>query len=239
VILILFFTFQTDLFAPAMVIRFADYLYQEGDYHSALNEYRRYVFLSDSLEEKVYERIVDCLIKLKRFDEALKEVEKLGDTTKINYTKGVIYYTAGKYRKARECLFNIGMPYENDARRIIGFSYAQEFNFREAGKYLNLPPLKLRYKSPILGGIFSLFPGGGHFYCGRSEDGIFSFLVVGTCALLTNYYYHRGEDLKFGVSLGATILFYSANIYGGINAVRNYNYYQNEKYLKKIREENQ
>ena len=28
--------------------------------------------------------------------------------------------------------------------------------------------------------------------------------------------------------------FYAGNIYGGINAVRNYNYYESEKYLEKI-----
>ena len=44
----------------------------------------------------------------------------------------------------------------------------------------------------------------------------------------------KDEDIKFGISLGAAILFYAGNIYGGVNAVRNHNYYENEKYLEKI-----
>jgi hypothetical protein len=88
-----------------------------------------------------------------------------------------------------------------------------------------------------LGGLLSLFPGGGHFYAGRFGDGLYSFIVVGTAALLTYYYHNQDEDIKFGIALGVTILLYGGNIYGGVNAVRNYNYYENEKYLQQIIQE--
>ncbi len=119
---------------------------------------------------------------------------------------------------------------------MIGLGYAHEFRFREAGDYIRLPVAPV-YKKPGLGGLFSIFPGGGHFYCGKIGDGLFSLFVVSASALLSYYYYDRDEDLKFGVALGAAILFYTGNIYGGINAVRNYNYYENEKYLHRILEE--
>ncbi|GAG68121.1 unnamed protein product, partial [marine sediment metagenome] len=90
------------------------------------------------------------------------------------------------------------------------------------------------YKSPRRGALCSLFPGGGHFYCGRIGDGIFSFFVVGLSSLLAYHYHHQDEDIKFGISLSAAILLYAGNIYGGINAVRNYNYYENEEYLREI-----
>ncbi len=229
---------QANLFEPVNILKFADYLYLEGDYQSALNEYRRYIFLSNSLKGEIHEKIIDCLIKLKRFNEALMECEKIEDTTKVNYTKGFIYFLTGKYDRAREYLVKIENNSKFDAKKLIGLSFAYEFRFLEAEGFISLPKPLPKYKSPILGGVFSLFPGGGHFYCGRLGDGIYSLLVVSTVSALSYYYYKSNEDLKFGISVSATVLFYSASIYGGINAVRNYNYYQNERYLQEILKEN-
>lgn len=236
---ILSLLFLSNTLSPENVLKFADYLYLEGNHQSALNEYRRYIFLSDSLKEEVYEKIIDCLIKLKRFEEALKETEKLGDDTKKDYTKGLLYFLSGEYETARRHLMKTELSYQTDVRRLLGLSYAYEFRFSDAGNFIKLPTPPPRYKSPLLGGIFSILPGGGHFYCGRFGDGIYSSLVVGTASLLSYYYYNRDEDLKFSLSIFATVLFYTANIYGGINSARNYNYYQNQNYLQKIVESNQ
>lgn len=231
--------FQNELLEPANILKFANYLYLEEDYSAALQEYRRYIFLSDSLQTQVQEKIVDCLVRIKNFGEAIKESEKFEDTSKKNYTKGWIYFLAGNYDSARFFLENIGIPYKEQANRIIGLSHAYEFKFNLAKDFIQLPKPSPNYKSSVLGGVFAVFPGGGHFYCGRVSDGIYSLLVISTASLLSYYYYHRKENIKFGISLGAAILFYAGNIYGGINAVRNYNYYQNEKYLQKTIEANQ
>lgn len=221
------------MFAPENILKFADYLYFEEDYGAALNEYQRYIFLTDSQNNEIQEKIVDCLVKLKKFDSAIKESEKL-DISKRDYTKGWVYFLAGEYDSARSYLSQVGIPYEVSAKKIIGLSYVYEFEFKKAGNYIELPKPLPNYKSPILGGLFSLFPGGGHFYCGRGSDGIYSLLVVSTASFLSYYYYRRKEEIKFGISLGAAILFYAGNIYGGINGVRNYNYYQNEQYLHEV-----
>ncbi len=236
--ILLFLITPPDIFTPENILKFAEHLYLEGDYQSALNEYRRYIFLSDSLKEDVHEKIIDCLINLKRFAEALKETEKLKDTTEMNYTKGLVYLLSGRYASAREFLMKVLSIAGFDTKRLVGLSYAYEYNFKEAGKYIDLPRPFPSYKSIALGGTLSLFPGGGNFYCGRIDDGIYSLLVVGTAGLVSYFYYHNKEDLKFKIALGTASLFYLGNIYGGINAVRNYNYYQNEKYLRRIIEEN-
>jgi hypothetical protein len=236
-IIISFLLLQTELFEPQNILKFADHLYFKEDYSAALNEYRRYMFLTDSTPEDIQEKIVDCLINLSRFDEAIKETENLKEIAKIDYTKGWIYFLDGKYDSSRIYLNRLGIPYKEDAEKMIGLDYAYEFRFTEAGNYITLPPDGPKYKNPSLGAILSIFPGGGHLYCGRIGDGVFSFFVVGISSLLAYHYYNQEEDIKFGISLGAAILFYAGNIYGGINAARNYNYYENEKYLNRIIED--
>ena len=233
-IAILFLLAQSELFEPHNVLKFADHLYAQQDYTAALSEYRRYLFLGDSSAEYIYERIVECLTQLGRYNEAVIESENIEDANRRHYTKGVIYFAAGAVDSSRKYLHLVDIPYKNDARRTIGLGYAYEFEFDNASDYIILPRSKPSYKKPALGAVFSLIPGGGHFYAGRFGDGLYSFIVVGTAALLAYYYYDRDEEIKFGFALGAAILLYGGNIYGGINAVRNYNYYENEKYLQQI-----
>ena len=236
-IAVLFFLCQTELFEPQSVLQFAEHLYIQEDFTAALNEYRRYLFLTDSDRQDVYESIIECLTRLGRYDEAVNETENLMDTNRRNYTKGVIFFAAGAVDSSRIYLQLVDLPYKGDARRMIGLGYAYEFRFDEAVQYIELPEAGPSYKQPALGGLLSLFPGGGHFYAGRFGDGLYSFIVVGTAALLTYYYHDRDEDIKFGIALGVTILLYGGNIYGGVNAVRNYNYYENEKYIQQIMQE--
>ena len=233
-IILTFLVLQSELFESQNILKFADHLYFEEDYAAALAEYRRYLFLTDSVREDVPERIIDCLVHLKRFDEAIKESARISNNTKRDYVRGWIYFLSAKYDSSRAHLSRVGIPYKQDADKMIGLGHAYEFRFEEAGNYITLPDRAPVYKTPSFGALFALFPGGGHFYCGRVGDGIFSFFVVGLSSILAYHYYQQNEDIKFGFSLGAAILFYAGNIYGGINAVRNYNYYKSEKYLEKI-----
>ncbi len=230
--MILFLFFQIEGYSPEQILKFADYLYLHEDFNSALNEYRRYLFLSDTGKQEIYGKIIDCLVRLKRYDEAIKQTDYLNDTILVRYTKSRIYLLTGDFPKVRSLLQN--MVDDNMARRLIGLSYAGEFNFPKAGEYLELPNPLPRHKSAVLGGLYSLFPGGGHFYAGRTGDGVYSLLVIATGSLITYYYYHENQKTKFYIALGFSTIFYAGNIYGGINAVQNYNYFENEKYRKTI-----
>ncbi len=225
---------QTEMFEPPNLLKFADYLYTQQDYAAALHEYRRYLVLVDSSTDDLYERIIECLTQLGRYSEAISESENIDDINKRNYMKGLIHFAAGEPDSSRIYLQRVEVPYISEARRIIGLGYSYEFKFNEAAQYIDLPEHRPVYKKPFIGGLLALFPGGGHFYAGRYGDGLYSFLLVGTAALLSYYYYDRDEDVKFGFALGTAIFLYAGNIYGGVNAVRNYNYQENEKYLEQI-----
>jgi tetratricopeptide (TPR) repeat protein len=234
----LIFSQAGNLFTPDRVYQFAEHLYSQGDYQAALAEYRRYFFLTDSPPEDVTEKIIKCLAALGRYDEALTDCARLGMTAQKDYYAGAVYFLAGNYDSARARLDRAGAPYDSAARKMIGLSFAEEYDFKNAGGYLALPPVSPGRRSPFAGGAFALVPGGGHFYAGKIDDGIYSFLVVGIASILSYYYHERGENLKFGIALTAAAVFYAGNIYGGINACQNFNRAENERYLEKIREAN-
>lgn len=232
--LIFFLAVQTELFDPEKVRAFADHLYGQQDYGAALNEYRRYAFLADSADAQSRDRMIDCLIRLARYEEAIGEAEKITDPDRRHYTKGTVYFLAGTMDSSRAYLEHANIPYRDDARRMIGLGYAHEYRFDEAAAYITIPQYAPPRKKIALGALFSVFPGAGHAYAGRWGDGVYSLLVIGTGALLSYYYHEREETVKFGFTLGTTLLLYAGNIYGGINAVRNYNRSANEDYLEQI-----
>ncbi|MBN2620910.1 hypothetical protein JXB22_07445 [candidate division WOR-3 bacterium] len=227
---------QNGLSDPDMVVRFADHLYETREYAAALQEYRRYSFLADSVSHIAREHMIDCYIHTGQYSHALAETDLLHDPGRIHYIKGYILYEAQSYDSSRAYLEQKGLPYAEHARTLIGLGYARQFKFREAACYIDMPSALPAYKKPGAGALFSLFPGGGHFYCGRIGDGLFSFAVVSLSSALAYYYQSKDEDLKFGLCLSAAILFYAGNIYGGINAVRNYNYYLNDTYRRSVLE---
>jgi len=200
--------FPIDTLTKEVNLKFADYLYAEQDYAGALSEYRRIRFSTGLGDGKISERIIDCrLIQLKRFSEAIRECERIEDTSKKNYKKGRIYFLCQEFDSSRKYLEQIGIPYKEDAKRLLGLGYASEFRFKEAGNYLTLPGEFPSYKKPLLGALFAIFPGGGHLYCGRFGDGLYSLAIVGTSALVSSYYYHQKEKIKYSLCLGSTIIF--------------------------------
>ena len=94
-IAVLFFLCQAELYEPQSVLQFAEHLYMQEDFSAALNEYRRYLFLTDSDRQDVYESIIECLTQLGRYDEAVRETENIGNINQRNYTKGLIFFAAG------------------------------------------------------------------------------------------------------------------------------------------------
>jgi hypothetical protein len=221
---------QNELCDPQKISQFADYLYQSCEYTAALQEYRRYSFLVDTISNRMHQSIIDCYLQTGSYAHALDEADLLRDSDRIPYIKGYILYNAHLYDSSRVYLEHAELPYNKDAHILIGLSYVQEFKFENAARYIDVPSPLPVYKRPVTGALFSLFPGGGHFYCNRIGDGFFSFAVVGLSAALAYYYHSRNEDLKFALSLSAAVIFYAGNIYGGVNAVRNYNYYLNDTY---------
>lgn len=227
---------QSELFDPQKIVLFADHLYESHEYAAALQEYRRYSFLTDSLVDGTRVRMINCCVQTGNYTLGLDETNRLHDPDQARYVKGYILYAAHLYDSSRIYLEQAGLPYAEKARTLIGLCFVQEFKFKDAARYINMPAVLPAYKKPVAAALLSLFPGAGHFYCGRIGDGLFSFAVVGLSSALVYYYQSKDENLKFGLCLSAAVLLYAGNIYGGVNAVRNYNYYLNDTYRRSILE---
>src|SRR4030042_2896025 len=109
-IIVMALIFQSGLLDPQKVYEFAEHLHASGDYAAALNEYNRYKFLSDTIKIDIEPKIVDCLIRLKRFDEALQNARS---DNHANYWQGIILYHAAKYDSARYYLMRSDPRFEN------------------------------------------------------------------------------------------------------------------------------
>ncbi len=136
-IILLLYTQPINTFSKDNILTFADHLYAQEDYAAALNEYQRYQFLADSMRSDIPARIVDCLINLQRYDEALVKCNDIKDEVQREFTKGTVFFMAQQYDSSRTHLIDIREPYNKEANKIIGLSYAFEFRFQEAEEYLN------------------------------------------------------------------------------------------------------
>ena len=228
---ILLIFWQTELLEPQKVYDFAEYLHAYGDYAAALQEYNRYKFLGNSIEIDIEPKILDCLIRLKRFDDAMHNAREYKNAS---YWQGIILYHAAKYDSARYYLLRSDPDNKARANYFIGLSHAAQFDFNNMQNYIEFNKPLPSLKKPWLGGLLSIIPGAGHIYANRWGDSIFSFLTVALFGTVSYYYSQTDEDLKLGIALSATAIFYAGNIYGGINAARNYNYYKNSQYLDEI-----
>jgi hypothetical protein len=77
---------------------------------------------------------------------------------------------------------------------------------------------ELRPRSPLLAGLFAVFPGGGHFYAGRTRAGLRSFLVNGAFIALIIFSLELGIPIAAALFILVEAVLYGANIYGGVNA---------------------
>ncbi|MCX7910760.1 MAG: membrane protein insertion efficiency factor YidD [Endomicrobia bacterium] len=94
---------------------------------------------------------------------------------------------------------------------------------------------KIPKKSLILGGVLSIIPGLGKIYAGRLNDGLFSLFYISAIGYLSYESFKNNFYFLGGLTSFFTISFYFGNIYGSIDAVRQYNRSQNirfKQYLK-------
>ena len=207
------------------VLNFAVKLEQEGDYFRAITEYKRFWFYSSPRPDSIIYRIARIYLKENKPDNAvdiLKYINKKDSLYKKIY--GFAYLKAGDYEKARETYHN---------NEFIGLTYLYERRFDKAKEYLG-DIGKPNRKSPLLGTVLSIFPGGGKFYAGRKFDGFISLMAVASSAIPAYFAYKRNDTIKEYIYGGITLFFYLGNIYGGWLAVQVYNDKSEERFIKGV-----
>ncbi len=169
------------------------------------------------------------------------------------------WFAQGHYDRTRAVLDSItGSGLAHERLVLTGWTLFKEHRFPEAASLFRCAAkgdtLALRRVSPLLPELAELdgrslprrnrtastllsavIPGAGHLYSGRAGDGVYAFLTVAGSGLLTYWFAANPEKdrtrIKLSIFTTLTALFHAANIYGANIAARDYNRFQERKYL--------
>ena len=135
-----------DYYAPENVRKFADFLYEQGDYLRAAGEYQRYLFYQPQESEQIRYRIALCYRfagqteqAIQNFQMLLREHPKGRFTNRAYYQIGATYFLQDQFEQSVEFLREV-LPHLTDTRQhaetkqLIGLSYLMQKQWSEAGE---------------------------------------------------------------------------------------------------------
>lgn len=135
-----------DYYSPENVRKFADFLYEQGDYLRAVGEYQRYLFYEPQESEAINYRIAICYRFSGKTDQAIQSFETLLRTypdseyiSRIYYQIGATYFVMDHFDQATRFLHE-ALPRITDTRQhaeaeqLIGLSYLKQKRWSEASE---------------------------------------------------------------------------------------------------------
>jgi len=138
-----------NYYNPENVLKFADHLYEQGDYLRAVGEYQRYLFYKPLESEKIRYRIALCYrfggksdLAIQQFETFLQEAPTSKLVSSTYYQIGVSYFLMEQYGKSANYL-NASLPritdvrYRAESHQLIGLSYLMQNQWHEAEKIFN------------------------------------------------------------------------------------------------------
>ena len=137
-----------EYYAPENVHKFADFLYEQGDYLRAVGEYQRYLFsLSEESEEseQIRYKIALCYRFAGENEQAIRNFEMLLRSrpqsqlaSRAYYQIGATYFLMDQFEQSTQFLRET-LPHITDAQQyveaeqLIGLSYLMQKQWSEAG----------------------------------------------------------------------------------------------------------
>ena len=234
-----------DFHSPENIKKFADYLFCQGDYLRAIDEYEHIPsnLRNDTINFKImlcysqlnlyYETEESYLIN--EFSEMKLDAEKL--YIKNEFLKYPIIFNSSV--SGNNFPFETNVENRNYFLKLRSIYYIQtRFNGISKKDLLNpfdqiqknrLEPfyemsLNPDYKSPALAGIFSaVIPGSGKMYVGEWEDGIAALIATGLLAFLAYDNFNANHKTRAWIFTGLGAFFYAGNIYGSIASAQIFN----------------
>lgn len=252
-----FSLFATDYFSSPNILKFADYLYKQGDYRRAAGEYLRYLSTDGDRRLYAWKRAVISFEKSGEFYQGIKiclEAEKeFPQEAFFPVERAGLLIKSEKYDKVGEILEERDWPQnvKNKLKQAKFIALIMSGKWEEAEEFSSiLPPAsystflkqqmykrkKLGWKSPTKAAIFSaIIPGAGKFYAGRWKDGLYSMLVIGLSGWQAYSGFKSGAKTKGYIFTGLTAFFYAGNVYGSAVAAKIYNLQMDSRIQGEIR----
>lgn len=234
-----------DFHSPQNIKKFADYLFCQGDYLRAIDEYEH--IPSNLRNDTINFKIMLCYSQLNlyyeteesylnnEFSEMKLDAEKL--YIKNEFLKYPIIFNSS--------VLGNNFPFETNVEnrnyflklrsiyyiqtRLNGISKKDLLNPFDQIQKNRLEPfyemsLNPDYKSPALAGIFSaVIPGSGKMYVGEWGDGITSLIATGLLAFLAFDNFRADHKTRAWIFTGLGAFFYAGNIYGSIASAQIFN----------------
>ena len=138
-----------EYYAPENVRKFADFLYKQGDYRRAADEYQRYLFyISDegTESEQVRYKIALCYRfagdnerAIQNFETLLQSHHRSRFASRAYYQIGATYFLTDQFEQSVQFLRQ-ALPHITDtqqhaeAEQLIGLSYLMQKRWSEAGE---------------------------------------------------------------------------------------------------------
>ena len=197
-----------EYFNPKNIRRFAEYLFDEGEYIRAAGEYQRFLFATDAFPknaDSIFFKIALCYRFSENYENSIKYFQKLASEyeqsdllDEIYLETAVCYSLMDNYEEANNILAayfleESGNSINTRAKQLMALNCLQKKEWDKATGFLNDMDLEsgelfvflekgqnLPRKNRLVSGLFSaVIPGSGKFYCGRPMDGLHSFVTTG------------------------------------------------------------
>ena len=135
-----------EYYTPENIRKFADFLYEQGDYLRAVGEYQRYLFYEPQEREEINYRIAVCYRfggksaqAIQNFETLLRTYPEGQYTSQIYYQIGATHFLMDRYDQSVRFLSD-ALPRITDrqqhaeASQLIGLSYLMQKRWSEAGE---------------------------------------------------------------------------------------------------------
>ncbi|RKU19756.1 hypothetical protein C6503_07530 [Candidatus Poribacteria bacterium] len=133
-------------YTPENILKFADFLYAQGDYLRAADEYQRYLFYQPQESTQIHYKIAVCYRFGGKTEQAIQGFEALLRTapesqfaSRAYYQIGATYFLQGQFERSVQFLGE-ALPRIMDARQhaeaeqLIGLSYLKQKQWSEASE---------------------------------------------------------------------------------------------------------
>ena len=234
-----------DYHSPQNIKIFADYLFCEGDYIRAVEQYTtvKNIFHSDTINLKIMLSYSNLNLHNQVFESYINEIfyEYEEDAKKLYLKNSFLVDSSVFHANLSNNLFPFDMDQaaanyflklrsvyfiETRSKEIKKEELLKPFDMlqrREVEPFIDLS-VNPDYKSPALAGILSaVIPGSGKMYVGEWGDGITSLLLTGLFAFLAYDNFKADHSTKAWIFTGLGAFFYAGNIYGSVAAAQIFN----------------
>ncbi|MCU0414008.1 MAG: hypothetical protein MUE91_06360 [Ignavibacteriaceae bacterium] len=230
-----------DFHSPENIKKFADYLFCEGDYLRAIEQYD---FLNQNLDNDTTEfKVMLGYSELGLFQKS-NEIFKGVNHKSIFYPDAYLLSLKNKlliepqmikdtsissldsFQLKSFCrLTTISMLYD-DEFNIPEEKFISPFDEDERNSVLAFYDYKVepKYKSPALAGVLSaIIPGSGKMYVSEWGDGITALVVTSLFAFLAYDNFNADHNTRAWIFTGLGAFFYAGNIYGSVASAQIFN----------------